>query len=54
MFAANCRVAADARAQGCIGIGEVPPPPPSRALGLCPATVPLTASAGLNGSCNRQ
>ena len=27
-----------------------PPPPPS----LCPATVPLTPSAGLNGICNRQ
>ena len=30
-----------------------PPPPPSRAPGLCPATVPLTASASLNGVCNR-
>ena len=31
--------------------GEVPP---SRAPGLCPATVPLTPSASLNGICNRQ
>ena len=30
------------------------PPPPSRAPSLCPATVPLTPSAGLNGICNRQ
>ena len=30
------------------------PPPASRAPSLCPATVPLTASASLNGSCNRQ
>ena len=29
-------------------------PPPSGRLSLCPATVPLTASAGLNGICNRQ
>ena len=36
--------------------GEVlqPPPPPFRAPSLCPATVPLTASARLNGICNRQ
>ena len=35
--------------------GEPPPPPPlSRAPSLCPATVPLTASASLNGICNRQ
>ena len=31
-----------------------PPPPPSRAPSLCPATVPLTASAGFNATCNRQ
>ena len=31
--------------------GEVPPP--SRAPSLCPATVSLTASASLNGICNR-
>ena len=31
-----------------------PPPPPSRAPSLCPATVPLTASASFNGICNRQ
>ena len=30
------------------------PPPPSRAPSLCPATVPLTPSAGFNGICNRQ
>ena len=34
--------------------GEVPPPPSSRAPSLCPATVPLTPSASLNGICNRQ
>ena len=34
--------------------GEVPPPPLSRASSLCPPTVPLTASASLNGTCNRQ
>ena len=34
--------------------GGVPPPPPSRAPSLCPATVPLTPSASLNGICNRQ
>ena len=28
--------------------------PPSRAPRLCPATVPLTASASVNGICNRQ
>ena len=28
-------------------------PPPSRAPRLCPATVSLTASARLNGICNR-
>ena len=34
--------------------GEAAPPPPSsRAPSLCPATVPLTASAGFNGICNR-
>ena len=33
--------------------GEVPPPP-FRAPSLCPATVPLTASASFNGICNRQ
>ena len=31
--------------------GEVPP---SRPPSLCPATVPLTPSASLNGICNRQ
>ena len=34
--------------------GGTPPLPPSRAHSLCPATVPLTPSAGLNGICNRQ
>ena len=33
--------------------GEVPPSP-SKAPRLCPATVPLTPSASLNGICNRQ
>ena len=28
--------------------------PPSRVLSLCPATVPLTPSASLNGICNPQ
>ena len=28
--------------------------PPSRAPSLCPATVPLTPSAGFDGICNRQ
>ena len=28
--------------------------PPSRARSLCPATVPLTPSASLNGICNQQ
>ena len=38
--------------QGCIGRGRrLPPPPPGR---LCLATVPLLASASLNGICNRQ
>ena len=37
------------------GGGEPPaPPPPSRAPSLCPATVPLTPNASLNGICNRQ
>ena len=40
------------RGAGIIGRGE-PPPSPSRAPSLCPATVPLTASASLNGFCNR-
>ena len=31
-----------------------PPPPPSRAPSLCPATVTLTPSAGFNGICNRR
>ena len=30
------------------------PPPPSRAPSLCPATVPLTPSASINGIRNRQ
>ena len=34
--------------------GRNPPPPASRAPSLCPATVPLTPSAGFNGICNRQ
>ena len=38
---------------GCMGRGGRSPPP-SRAPSLCPATVPLTASASLNGICNRQ
>ena len=35
---------------------ESPPPPPLPGQGpsLCPAAVPLTPSAGLNGICNRQ
>ena len=37
--------------QGCIGRS---PPLPSTAPSLCPATVPLTPSASLNGVCNRQ
>ena len=36
------------------GGGVPPPPPPSRAPSMCPATVPLTPSASLNGICNRQ
>ena len=32
--------------------GGPPPPPPGPSL--CPATVPLTASANFNGVCNRQ
>ena len=36
----------EGQGHGCIGRGgEVPPPPPSRAPSLCPATVPLKASA---------
>ena len=31
-----------------------PPPAPSRAPSLCPATVSLTPSASFNGICNRQ
>ena len=34
--------------------GEVPPPPSSRAPSLCPATVPRTPGASLNGTSNRQ
>ena len=34
--------------------GRGTPPPPSTAPSLCPATVPLTPSASLNGICNRQ
>ena len=34
--------------------GKYPPPPPSRAPSLCPATVPLTASVSFNGIGNRQ
>ena len=41
------------RHQGCIGREAVPPPPPSRAPSLCPATVPLTPSASFNGDSNR-
>ena len=41
-------------AQGCTTKRRAPLPPPSRAPSLCPATVPLTPSAGLNGICNRQ
>ena len=42
--------------QRCIRKGGAPPPPspPSRAPSLCPATVPLTPSASLNGICNQQ
>ena len=36
------------------GGGGNPPPPNSRAPSLCPATISLTASARLNGICNRQ
>ena len=42
------------RPQGCIGRNRLPPPPPSRVPSLCPAAVPLTPSARLNGICNRQ
>ena len=31
-----------------------PPPPPSRAPSLCPATESLPACASFNGICNRQ
>ena len=44
------------RGQGCLGNGGrggYPPLPPSRTPSLCPATVPLTPSAGLNSICNR-
>ena len=34
--------------------GRYPPPPPSRAPSLCPATVSLTPSASFDGICNRQ
>ena len=40
--------------QGCIGRGGGTTHPPSRAPSLCPATVPLAASASFNGICNRQ
>ena len=46
-----CHASKSHHAQGCIGR---PPPPPSRAPSLCPATVPLTARAGFHGICNRQ
>ena len=39
--------------QGCIGRGD-PPPSPSWAPSLCPATVSLTESANFNGICNPQ
>ena len=45
---------------GCLGAQDPPPPPGnpprplSRAPSLCPATVPPTASAKLNGICNGQ
>ena len=35
-------------------LASPPPPPPFRASSLCPATVPRTPSAPLNGICNRQ
>ena len=35
--------------RGCIGRGGRSPPPPSKAPGLCPATVSLTASASFGG-----
>ena len=41
-------------AQGQRRTGLSPPPPPSRAPSLCPATVHLTPSASFNGICNRQ
>ena len=40
--------------QGCIGRGGGTRPPPSRLPSLCPATVSRTASASLNGICNRK
>ena len=39
--------------QGRIGRGEIPPLQGVQSS-LCPATVPLTPGAGLNGICNRQ
>ena len=41
------------RVQGCIGRSP-PPLHPSSGPSLCPATVPLTPSASLNGICKRQ
>ena len=39
--------------QGCIGRGELPPPPPSSgAPSLCPATVSLTPGASFSGICS--
>ena len=55
--ALNCAAMCDGRgdrARDALEVGEVHPPSPSRAPSLRPATVPLTASASLNGICNRQ
>ena len=40
--------------KGCIRREGKRPSPPSRAPSLCPSAVSLTASASLNGICNRQ
>ena len=41
-------------ARDALDRGGSPPPPSSRAPSPCPASVPLTATASLNGICNRQ
>ena len=49
---AGAGVWSTAKGRDALEGGRVPPPP-SRASSLCPATVPLTASAAFNGICNR-